>query len=124
MATVIMRITGTSYTASASFYARPTVPAKARNETVVGMQLVVGAPNTSPQSFVNSRYASKASDDDRRFDASLMNLFRLLKAVDPSSDPTAAAQGGNEIRKAYEGLPATSAAPPVLTSRRVWPYRP
>lgn len=121
---VIMRLAGTTYTASAPYHARPLAPTKARNEAVVGMQLVVGAPTTRPHSFVESRYATKPSDGEQRFDANLLNLFRLLKAVDPSSDPTAAAEGGNEIRHAYEGLPATSAAPPVLTSRRVWPYRP
>jgi hypothetical protein len=124
MPQVTMRISGTSPTASASHHGRSVGQAKARNEATVGVQLVASVPNASPQSFVNSRYATKASDDDQRFDASLMNLFRLLKAVDPSSDPTLAAEGGNEIRHAYKGLPATSAAPAVLTSRRAWPYRP
>jgi len=124
MATVIMRITGTSYRASASFHKRYVGPAKARNDGLVAMQLVAGVPNARPVELANSRYATRTTDADQRFDASLMNLFMRLKAVDPSRDPTVAAQGGNEIRQAYEGLPATSAAPAVLTSRRVWPYRP
>lgn len=119
-----MRMSGPNFSANASYRADAVSLAKDRRVPALAMQLVATTPNVPSASIAAYRHAVSANDSDRRFDANLMNLFMLLKAVDPTSDPTAAAEGGNEIRRAYDGLPPRTAPSGVLPSRRAWPYRP